>query len=772
MPAPRIGGIASTRLLLQLGRRLARIAPQFGRHEGAALVRFDERVGGGGLLSENRLGPALAIVLGLVAETKGIRVVVPRVLVSRDFLDDLETVLRMVNADRHELREVARRNPDRKPALVHRIGIDIADPHAETLHPVLVRVEAADRFAEDLRHPIAAVGLRIHPVIDDLVAAVETRGMVARREEDPFRAVSARGLEDVVEAHDVGLENGFPRALQREAREGDDRLHPLGDGERVVHAGDVGLDELLAVGQSRDRLDVGKLERITPGELAAQVPAHVAGRTGDEDFFQCALPLRMDEFTELDIIRGPESRQDRPMRKIVAMALSLMFSTLAGAGDLDKLRVGDTAQGFRATTIYLDEADRALGARFVHLKTRHTLDLLQIESVPQAYTWINTIPVSDQGESHTQEHLLLLKGTRGRTLSTRQTMSLSGSSAFTQQWRTSYFFNTAAGEDVFFDLYAEQIRAMLLPNYDDEEIRREVRFFGVTQNADGTLRLEEQGTVYAEMVSSTANPFSRLYRAAEQLVYGRSHPLSYNAGGEPSGIRTMKPEDIRAFQKSTHHLANMGTIAAFSAATPVESVLARFDRVLSRADPQAQPRRPESLDDLPKPDAAPVGSPLVSDYPQRNEQQPSPMAIVWPAARTLDTNEEFLADLFVANLAGDPTTNLYKIFIDGKTRKIDLGARSVSGFVQAYGGYPIFLLLRDVTPSNFNEAKLASVRTLVTEELRRIAALPDESPELREFNERIANRIIERRRDLVKFTSTPPGFGFRRGNCRWMDHLR
>ncbi len=460
------------------------------------------------------------------------------------------------------------------------------------------------------------------------------------------------------------------------------------------------------------------------------------------------------------------------MRKIVAMALSLMFSTLAGAGDLDKLRVGDTAQGFRATTIYLDEADRALGARFVHLKTRHTLDLLQIESVPQAYTWINTMPVSDQGESHTQEHLLLLKGTRGRTLSTRQTMSLSGSSAFTQQWRTSYFFNTAAGEDVFFDLYAEQIRAMLLPNYDDEEIRREVRFFGVTQNADGTLRLEEQGTVYAEMVSSTANPFSRLYRAAEQLVYGRSHPLSYNAGGEPSGIRTMKPEDIRAFQKSTHHLANMGTIAAFSAATPVESVLARFDRVLSRADPKAKPRRPESLDDLPKPDAAPVGSTLVSDYPQRNEQQPSPMAIVWPAARTLDTNEEFLADLFVANLAGDPTTNLYKIFIDGKTRKIDLGARSVSGFVQAYGGYPIFLLLRDVAPSNFNEAKLASVRTLVTEEIRRIAALPDDSPELREFNERIANRIIERRRDLVKFTSTPPGFGFRGGNSRWMDHLR
>src|SRR5258708_19852487 len=117
----------------------------------------------------------------------------------------------------------------------------------------------------------------------------------------------------------------------------------------------------------------------------------------------------MDEFTKLDIIRGPESRQDRPMRKTVAMALSLMFSTLASAGDLDKLRVGDTAQGFRATTIYLDEADRVLGARFVHQKTRHTLDLLQIESVPQPYTPINTTPASRPGSTHTPQHLLPLQ---------------------------------------------------------------------------------------------------------------------------------------------------------------------------------------------------------------------------------------------------------------------------------------------------------------------------------------------------------------------------
>lgn len=458
------------------------------------------------------------------------------------------------------------------------------------------------------------------------------------------------------------------------------------------------------------------------------------------------------------------------MRKALAV-LSLPLALAAQAAELDRLRPGDVVKGFRATALYLDESDRPIAARFVHLRTRHTLDLLRIESVPQAYTWINTIPVSDQGEPHTQEHLLLLKGTAGRRLSTRQTMSLSGSSAFTQQWRTSYFFHTAAGEDVFFELFEEKIRAMLHPTYDDEEIRREVRFFGVTQNADGTLRLEEQGTVYQEMLSHAFNQYSRLYRAMGHLVYGERHPLAYNAGGEPAAIRTMTPGDIRRFQKATHHLANMGTIAAFAPSTPVASVLERFDRVLSQADPKAKPRPADTLDKLPTPEAAPRGAIRIYEYPHRNEQQPSPMALVWPAVRRLDATEQLLAEVFIASVAGDATTNLYKLFIDGRTRKMDLGARSLAGYVYREGGHPAYVLFNDVAPANFTEEKLSAVRALVMAEIRRIASLPDGSPELAEFNARVRNRIVEARRDLVKFTGTPPGFGFRGGNSQWMDHL-
>ena len=457
---------------------------------------------------------------------------------------------------------------------------------------------------------------------------------------------------------------------------------------------------------------------------------------------------------------------------VAALASLLLPAALAAPVDLSRLAPGDKSHGFRVDSIYLDAADRPLGARFMHQSTGFTLDLLQIESVPQSFSWVNTFATSDQGEPHTQEHLLLLRGKRGRTLATRQSMSLVTHSAFTQTWRTSYFFNTSAGTDVFFDVFAEQQRAMLHPDYSDAEIRLEVRNFGVTRNADGTLRLEEKGTVYNEMVASMANATSKRWRAFNHAVYGTRHPLGYNQGGEPSGIRTMTPEDIRKFHRASHHLANMGTIAAFPKSEPLDGLLARFDRILSKEAPRGgRPRPADSLDKLPPPAGDPEGAIRIYEYPHRNEQQPSPMSLVWPANRVLDAGDLLLAELFFANLAGDATTNLYRMFIDGRTRKLELGARSVSGSVGDWGGHPISISFNDVTPAKMSDDGLRAVRTLVMQEIDRIAALPDGSPELREFNARVASRVVETERQLAKFIGTPPGFGARSGGSQWMDHL-
>ena len=203
---------------------------------------------------------------------------------------------------------------------------------------------------------------------------------------------------------------------------------------------------------------------------------------------------------------------------------SLQMLTFSQSLSYSTLKQGSVTDGFRAETVYLNDANMPMGARFIHERTGFTLDLLQIESVPQTYIWVKTFPVSDKGEPHTQEHLLITKGSKGHQLNTTEGMSLAGSNAFTQQTHTAYHFYTGAGAETFYSLFEEYMDALVHPDYTDEEIRREVRNWGITQNADKTLRLEEKGSVYNEMTTSMTNQFSILFNEAGHLIYGNAHP--------------------------------------------------------------------------------------------------------------------------------------------------------------------------------------------------------------------------------------------------------
>ena len=459
------------------------------------------------------------------------------------------------------------------------------------------------------------------------------------------------------------------------------------------------------------------------------------------------------------------------MRFFLTLVLTTLTLTAAPVqrGDLKK---GDKLEGFRVEALYLNDAAKPIGGRFIHERSGFTLDYLQIESVPQGYTWVNSIPVGDQGEPHTQEHLLLGKGTTGRAFAGLDTMWLSTSTAFTQQWRTSYHFNTTAGKEVFFDLFAAELNALLHPNYTDEEIRREVRSFGVTQNSDGTLRLEEKGSVYNEMTSSSANRYRVLFRDMGHLVYGKNHPLAYNSGGEPSGIRTMKPEDIRNFHAANYYLANMGTMVAFPKSVPLAEVLDRTDAILNKVESEPTKRVSTTTKPFAPAQAAPAGAIVVGEWPNRNDQQPSPLALVWPATRmNLSIEELILLELFAETFSSDPTTNLYKLFVDSKTRVMDIGATGVFSNVERDLGHPVSFILDNVAVSNFTDEKIAEIRAKVTAELARIAAFKDDSAELKEFNERVLSRVAETERQLANFVNTPPSWGGRGTGSSWMDQL-
>jgi Zn-dependent M16 (insulinase) family peptidase len=473
-------------------------------------------------------------------------------------------------------------------------------------------------------------------------------------------------------------------------------------------------------------------------------------------------PLRLYALTPLSL---------EPMRLLLALLLSAA-TAYAAPVQLDSLKKGQTVEGFRVDSLYLNDAGKPIGGRFIHARSGFTLDYLQIESVPQGYTWVNSIPVGDQGEPHTQEHLLLGKGTTGRAFAGLDTMWLSSSTAFTQQWRTSYHFNTSAGKDVFFDLFAAELNALLHPNYTDEEIRREVRSFGVTENPDKTLRLEEKGSVYNEMTSSSANPFRVLFRETGHLIYGKSHPLAYNSGGEPSGIRTMKPEDIRNFHAANYYLANMGTLVAFPKSVTLEEVLDRTDAILNKVESEPSKRPSTTAKPFPAPQAAAPGTIAIGDYPHRNDQQPSPIAFAWPATRNdLSAEEVILLELFAETFAGDATTNLYKLFVDSKTRVMDTGATAVFGNVDRDPGHAVAVILQNVAANNITTEKLAEIRQKITGELARVASLPDGSAELKEFNKRVLSRVSETERQLANFVNTPPSWGARGTGSGWMDQL-
>lgn len=452
------------------------------------------------------------------------------------------------------------------------------------------------------------------------------------------------------------------------------------------------------------------------------------------------------------------------------MAQRATPSRLVGVS-LESLSPGKLVNGFRTVAIYADDRDKPMGARFVHARTGFTLDVLQIQSVPQGFIYANSFPSSDMGEPHTQEHLLLGKGSVGRSVSSAETMSLVGSNAFTQQLRTSYNFNTPSSE-VFYDHFEMQMNALLHPNYTDEEIRREVRNFGVTENpADKTLRLEEKGSVYNEMSSSFSRAGSRMFHAAGLLLYGKNHPLSYSSGGTPEAIRNLKPQDIRSFHAANYHLGNMGMIGSFPKDMPIGEILKRTDAILNRLQPRPSKLKFKTKAGLAAPKMATAGKIEIVEYPNKNDQQPGNLVFVWPATLKISDPERVLLELFLDNIASDPTTNLYKKFVDTKTREMDLGAKGVFNFVSEEMGYPIYLGLTEVTPANMNEPKIGEVRQKIMAEIGRVAALPDGSPDLAEFNTRLKNRVTETRRALAKFVNSPPGFGFRGTGSGWMDQL-
>lgn len=438
---------------------------------------------------------------------------------------------------------------------------------------------------------------------------------------------------------------------------------------------------------------------------------------------------------------------------------------------LASIKQNQKINGFSAMAVYLNDAGQPMGGRFVHDRTGFTLDLLQIESVPQTFIWVNSLPLSNKGEPHTQEHLLITKGGKGHSLNTTEGMSLAFSNAFTQQIYTAYHFNTAAGGSVFYKLFEQYLDALLHPDYSDEEVHREVCNWGVAEDAaTGRLKIEEKGSVYNEMKTSMNNPYFQVYFSMGKLLYGNAHPLSFNSGGDPDDIRVLNAADIKQFHDLNYHLGNMGAITSLPKTMALASALEEMDKLLTRLQPNAEQH--EYKNELPSPQPAPGGTIKVVEYPSANAQDPGNILIGDPAQLELSATDQLMLNNFLYIFAGDASTNLYKKFIDGKTREIDLGAQGLYAYADNNLGHPVFIGITDINASNLTPEKATLVVQKIKSELSRIASFKDGSAELNEFNQRFKNNLIDNQRSLAKFTNTPPKFGYRNTFDSWYQQIK
>ncbi|MBK7141421.1 MAG: hypothetical protein IPH75_05005 [bacterium] len=462
------------------------------------------------------------------------------------------------------------------------------------------------------------------------------------------------------------------------------------------------------------------------------------------------------------------------MKQLVTLCLlviALAMPTLAADLSYSNLTPEQTISEFRCEAVYTNADQKRIGARFRHIPSGFVLDLVSIQSLPQVFIWVNSLPPSDQGEPHTCEHLLLGKGTVGRYVASLEDMSLTSSSAFTMQLQTCYHSHTDAGADVFFRVLKEQLNAMVNPNFSDEEIRREVCNMGIkVDQSDSSLHLEEKGTVYNEMISSFESPWGPMYFEIDRLVYGLNHPMSYSSGGFPDAIRTMTPEDLRTFHKNSYRINNMGAILSIPPDIPIADCLGRLSTILSEVDPEAKVGPdPITLNDrLPVPNPASSGTIRLAPYPSQKADEPGHLVFAWPAVQKLSPGEQYLMELLMATFSSDQSSVLYKSMIDSKSRKLDCGVTSIGGWVSSDLGQPVYLALENVNRDMLNEAGIDSLRTFILGELKSIAELKADSPEYGKVLEAVRGRMDERKRNLRVFLNTPPRFGFRGTGSEWL----
>ena len=455
--------------------------------------------------------------------------------------------------------------------------------------------------------------------------------------------------------------------------------------------------------------------------------------------------------------------------------LLLLMAPLAWAGSgpsaFSDLKKNQNVSGFSTQALYLNASDEPMGARFVH-PNGMPVDVLFFASVPQVSLYARTTPVSEKGEPHTLEHLLIGKGRIGKYLNSLLRMRLANHTAGTHQDLTNYQFYSSAGPEGFYELLEKYLQALIKPEFTDEEIRREVANLQVAEDSKGKLLLEEKGTVYTEMISSMEKPGSVNWDQLGRMVFGPEHPLARNQGGKPAAIRETVPKDIRRFHDANYHLGpNMPLIAALPLSWSAGDFLSRLDKIFKRIEPHLSTR---TYTVVPPFQSLPAPEIRIGVFPSDNLSIPQTAFFAWKPIPDLSKEDSVRISLLLNILAGGETSYLYGDLVDQKTRKFDSGATRVWGFLDDPPTSFPCVIISGLPVSSIDQEALSKLRSAVVDRVRWMTELKPGSAELEEIAEKAGSLILSRRRGMLKFMDDPPHFGERGSGAGWhrlLDHL-
>ncbi|MBN2836975.1 MAG: hypothetical protein JXR48_18620 [Candidatus Delongbacteria bacterium] len=411
------------------------------------------------------------------------------------------------------------------------------------------------------------------------------------------------------------------------------------------------------------------------------------------------------------------------------------------------------------------------GTRYIH-KSGFILDLINIKTVPQSYIWVNTRPVSDRGEPHTLEHLLLGKGTKGYYNAELEQQRFASSSAYTMHDRTCYHFYTEGNMNIFYELFYNKMDALLYPTFTDEEIRREVCNIGYKVN-DGEISLEEKGSVYTEMVANFEKPWGNIWFQYEKMINGEDVSSGFSSGGYPPAIREMKPDDIRSFHKNSHQLNNMGAIVVIPDSSEIESFLIEMDKIFYKLDKDCKPREIHSddyyLEDIL---ATPVNPGVIrkASFPDTNDQATGNTMMFWPTIKLSD-DEDYLLSQFLSAIFSGEGSEIFDHFVNKNTAKNPLKLSYIwANKNNDSSPYQFQIGLTNIDYSLQNEDSLKSIKNSILNKLIELSNMDDDDIRVSKILDKMQSAVDNDRKWRISFLSEPPKFGYRDGGgSGWMN---